>query len=163
MTHGFDDEGSQYDAQGNLRDWWTPEDRKNFEERAACVQRQFDGFVVAPGIHENGKLVLGESIADLGGVTIAHMAFQRALAERPAPAKIDGFTPEQRFFLSWARVWATIARPEFERQQTHTDPHPLPRFRTNAVVMNLPEFAKSFSCQAGNAMVRPAEQRCRIW
>ncbi len=163
MTHGFDDEGSRYDAQGNLRDWWTPEDRKNFEERAACVEKQFDGFTIGDGIHENGKLVLGESIADLGGVTIAHIAFEQTLAGKPAPAKIDGFTAEQRFFLSWARVWAAVARPEFERERILTDPHPLPRFRANGVVMNLPEFAEAFSCQSGDAMARPEGQRCRIW
>jgi putative endopeptidase len=163
MTHGFDDEGRQYDAQGNLRNWWTPEDLKNFQERAECVAKQFDGFVVAEGLHENGKLVLGESIADLGGITIAHMAFLQTQAGKPAPEKIDGFSPEQRFFLSWARVWGTIARPEYERQLTKTDPHPLPRFRANGVVMNIPEFAGAFSCQAGDPMVRSQEARCKIW
>jgi len=163
MTHGFDDQGRKYDAQGNLRDWWTPQDLKNFQERATCVEKQFDGFAVADGLHENGKLVLGESIADLGGITIAHMAFERTLAGKAAARKIDGFTPEQRFFLSFARVWGTIARPEYERQLTKTDPHPLPRFRANGVMMNIPEFATAFSCQAGDPMARPADQRCRIW
>ena len=162
MTHGFDDEGSQYDAQGNLRDWWTPEDRKNFDARAACIQKQFDGFVVADDVHENGKLVLGESIADLGGLTLAHMAYDKTIEGRPVK-KIDGFTPEQRFFLSFARIWATTARPEFERTVTVTDPHPLPRFRANGALQNLPEFAAAFDCQAGDPMARPAAERCRIW
>ena len=163
MTHGFDDEGRQYDAQGNLRDWWTPEDVKNFTERAACVEKQFNGFVVSGDVHENGKLVLGESIADLGGLTLAHMAFERALTVKPAAPRLDGFTPEQRFFLSWARVWATVSRPEYELQLTRTNPHPLPRFRANGVVANLPEFAGAFACQAGDPMARVAAERCKIW
>jgi predicted metalloendopeptidase len=164
MTHGFDDEGSQYDAQGNLRNWWTPEDMKNFKERAACVEKQFDSFQVADDLHENGKLVLGESIADLGGLTIAHMAFERTLAGKPAPAaSIDGFSPEQRFFLSFARIWATTARPEYERMLVTVDPHPLPRFRANGALMNMPEFAAAFSCQAGDPLARPSGEACKIW
>ena len=165
MTHGFDDEGRQYDAKGNLRDWWTPEDVKNFNDRAACIEKQFDNFKIAE-LHENGKLVLGESIADLGGITIAHMAFAQAQASKPpaeATRKIDGFTPEQRFFLAWARIWATNARPEYERMMVTVDPHPLPRFRADAPLQNMPEFAEAFSCQAGNSMVRPAGERCKIW
>ena len=163
MTHGFDDQGRQYDAQGNLRDWWTPEDLKNFQDRAACVEKQFSSFVVADDLHENGKLVLGESIADLGGLTLAHIAFERSLAGKPAPNNIDGYTAEQRFFIGWARVWGTTARPEYERSLTITDPHPLPRFRASAPLMNMPEFASAFSCQAADAMVRPAAERCKIW
>jgi len=162
MTHGFDDQGAQYDAQGNLRNWWTPEDLKNFKERAACVQKQFDGFVVEDDLHENGKLVLGESIADLGGVTIASMAFQQT-AEAKTENTIDGYTPQQRFFLSFARVWGTSARPEYERMMATVDAHPLPRFRANGALMNLPAFADAFSCQAGDPMVRPAVERCKIW
>jgi putative endopeptidase len=163
MTHGFDDEGSQYDAHGNLRNWWTPQDLKNFKERAACIENQFDSFQVAEDIHENGKLVLGESIADLGGLTIARMAFERTLSGRPEPAKIDGFTPQQRFFLSFAGIWGTTARPEYERMMVTVDPHPLPRFRANGALMNIPEFAETFSCQSGDALVKPADQRCKIW
>ena len=125
MTHGFDDEGSQYDAQGNLRDWWTPEDLKNFKERAACVEKQFDGFTVADDLHENGKLVLGESIADLGGLTIAHMAFERALAAKPAAAqRSTALRPSSASFSAFARIWATTARPEYERMLVTVDPHP---------------------------------------
>jgi putative endopeptidase len=163
MTHGFDDEGRQYDAQGNLRNWWTPEDLKNFNERAACIERQFDSFQVADDVHENGKLVLGESIADLGGLAISHMALDRTLAGKPNAAAIDGFTPEQRFFLSLARIWGTTARPEYERMMVTVDPHPLPRFRANGAVMNMPEFAQAFSCQPGDPMAKPADQRCKIW
>jgi predicted metalloendopeptidase len=163
MTHGFDDQGSQYDAQGNLRDWWTPQDLKNFRERAECVEKQFDSFVVADDLHENGKLVLGESIADLGGLTLAHMAFDRTLAGKPEPPKIDGFTAEQRFFLSFARIWGTTARPEFERMTVTVDPHPLPRFRASGALMNMPAFSQAFSCQPGDALVKPASQICKIW
>jgi predicted metalloendopeptidase len=163
MTHGFDDQGAQYDAQGNLHNWWTPEDLKNFKERTACVEKQFDSFVVVDDLHENGKLVLGESIADLGGLTLAHMAFDRTLAGKPEPPKVDGFTPEQRFFLSFARIWGTIARPEYERMMTTVDPHPLPRFRAAGALMNMPAFAKAFDCQAGDKLVKPADQVCKIW
>ena len=168
MTHGFDDEGRQYDAKGNLRDWWTPEDVKNFQARAECVATQFSAFVVQGDVHEDGKLVLGESIADLGGLTIAHMAFQQALARnaqagKPAPERVGGFTQEQRFFLAFASAWATNARPEYERMMAVTDVHPLPRFRTNGSAANLPEFAAAFMCPAGSTMARPAEARCKIW
>jgi predicted metalloendopeptidase len=162
MTHGFDDEGSQFDAQGNLRDWWTPEDHKNFDARADCVARQFDAYVVEGDLHENGKLVEGESIADLGGITISHMAFVTAETGKTA-APIDGMTPDQRFFLGWARIWGENDRPEIERLQTNTDPHPLPQFRVNGPMSNLPEFASAYGCQAGDAMVRPDAERCRIW
>jgi len=168
LTHGFDDQGRQYDAQGNLRDWWTPEDVKNFQARAECVEKQFDAFVVQRDMHENGKLVLGESIADLGGLNIARLAFERASARnaqagRPAPERVDGFTQPQRFFLAFARAWATNARPEYERMMALTDEHPLPRFRTNGPVSNLPEFAAAFACPATSAMTRPGEARCKIW
>ena len=163
LTHGFDDQGSQYDAQGNLRNWWTPEDLKNFQARAECVEKQFSSFVVQGDLHQNGKLVLGESIADLGGLNIARVALERALAARPAPEMVDGYTQMQRFFLAFARIWATNARPEYERMMAVTDTHPLPRFRTNGAISNLPEFAAAFSCPAGAAMARPAEARCKIW
>jgi predicted metalloendopeptidase len=163
MTHGFDDQGAQYDGQGNLHNWWTPEDLKNFKERTACVEKQFDSFVVVDDLHENGKLVLGESIADLGGLTIAHMAFDRTLAGKPEAPAIDGFTAEQRLFLSFARIWGTTARPEYERMMTTVDPHPLPRFRAAGALLNTPAFAQAFNCQPRDAMVKPAEQVCKIW
>jgi putative endopeptidase len=163
MTHGFDDQGSKYDAQGNLRNWWTPDDLKNFQARAACVEKQFDGYVVADDLHENGKLVLGESIADLGGLTLAHMAFEHELAAKPAPQTVGGFTQEQLFFLGFARIWGTSARPEFERMTVSVDPHPLPRFRVDGPLSNMPEFQAAFSCQAGDAMARPADALCKIW
>jgi predicted metalloendopeptidase len=168
LTHGFDDQGRQYDAQGNLRDWWTPEDVKNFQARAACVEKQFDAFVVEGDLHENGKLVLGESIADLGGLTIARMAFERALeraaqAGRPAPETVDGFTQPQLFFLAFARTWAANARPEYERMMATTNVHPLPRFRANGPVSNIPAFAAAFACPAAAPMFRAGEAQCKIW
>jgi putative endopeptidase len=161
ITHGFDDQGSKFDAKGNRSDWWTPEDRKNFDERAACVEKQFDGYEVEPGLHQNGKLVLGESIADLGGLAIAYAAYEKSLEGKPRPKDIDGFTPEQRFFLGWAQVWGANQRPEAARLQTKTNPHPLSRFRGNGAPSNLAEFAKAFGCKKGDPMVR--EQICKIW
>jgi len=161
ITHGFDDAGSQFDAQGNLRNWWTPEDRKNFDERATCVQQQFDGYEVEPGLHENGKLVLGESIADLGGLAISYAAYEKSLEGKPRPQTLDGFTPEQRFFLGWAQVWGANVRPEYARLQANTNPHPLPRFRANGPLSNMEAFAKAFGCKRGEPMVR--EKACKIW
>ena len=161
ITHGFDDQGSKFDAKGNLKDWWSAEDSKNFKERSQCVSDQFDGYVVEGELHENGKLVLGESIADLGGLSISYAAYEKSLQGKQRPADKDGFTPEQRFFLGWAQVWGANTRPEFARLQTNTDPHPLPRFRGNGPLSNMAEFAKAFGCTKGEAMVRG--QVCKIW
>ncbi len=160
MTHGFDDQGRKFDAKGNLKNWWSAEDQKNFEERAKCVEKQFDAFVVQGDLHENGKLVLGESIADLGGLTIAYKAYEKSLEGKPRPAAINGLTGQQRLFLSWARVWASNDRPEFERMMVTVNPHPLDRFRAVGAPSNTPEFAKAFGCQAGDPMVRA--ERCQI-
>lgn len=163
ITHGFDDQGSLYDAQGNLRMWWTPADRAAFETRAKCVIDQFSGYQVQEGLNVNGKLVAGESIADLGGLRMAYAALQKSMTGKPRPAEIDGFTPEQRFFLGYAQVWASNARPEYERLQVSNDPHPLPRFRANGPLSNMPEFAAAWGCKAGDKMVRPAAERCEVW
>jgi putative endopeptidase len=162
MTHGFDDEGRKFDAQGNLRDWWTPEDEKNFNERAACVEKQFNNYVVQDDIHENGKLVLGESIADLGGLNLAYRALQKAEKGKKTEP-IGGLTADQRFFLSFAQIWASNDRPEFERLMVNTNPHPLARFRAIAPPSNMPEFARAFGCKEGDAMARPSAIRCQIW
>ena len=161
MTHGFDDEGSKYDSKGNLVNWWTPADREAFMKQAECIQQQFDEFAVGD-VHTNGKLVSGESIADLAGLKIAYAAYLKS-QQGKEPKIIDGFTPEQRFFLGYARSWAGHARPEAERLQVTTDPHPLDRFRANAPLTNMPEFAKAFGCKLEDAMVRPAEKRCVVW
>jgi putative endopeptidase len=163
MTHGFDDEGSQFDAQGNLKNWWTPDDLKNFKARGECIVKQFDGYFVEDKLHENGKLVEGESIADLGGLVIALAAYQKSLEGKPRPPEIDGFTPEQRFFLGYAQGWADNIRPEFARLLTNVDPHPLPQFRVNGPLSNLPAFAQAFHCRQGDPMVRPPSERCAIW
>ncbi len=161
ITHGFDDSGSQYDAEGNLKSWWTTEDREKFNARADCVANQFSGYQIQDGLNINGRLTLGENIADLGGLTMAYAAYQKSLEGKPKPANVDGFTPEQRFFLGYAQVWATKSTQEFERQQVLTDPHSNARYRTNGPLSNLPQFAEAFSCKAGNKMVRP--DFCKIW
>ena len=160
MTHGFDDQGRKFDAKGNLMDWWTPQDAKNYDARAACVLHQFDAYEVQPGLHENGKLVLGESIADLGGLTIAHKAYETSLAGAKPPV-IDGLTADQRFFLAFARVWAGAARPQYEQMQVRVNPHPAPQFRAIGAPSNMPAFAAAFGCKPGDPMVRA--ESCRIW
>jgi putative endopeptidase len=160
ISHGFDDQGSKFDGKGNLNEWWKPEDRKNFTERGDCVVNQFNSYEVEPGLHQNGKLVLGESIGDLGGLAIAYAAYEKSI-EGKRPKDIDGFTPEQRFFLGWAQVWGANQRAEAARLQTNTDPHPLARFRGNGPLSNMEAFAKAFGCRKGDPMVR--EQACKIW
>ncbi|MCX6625024.1 MAG: M13 family metallopeptidase, partial [Acidobacteria bacterium] len=160
LTHGFDDEGRQFDAKGNLRDWWTPEDAKQFEQRVECLAKQYSTFEPIPGVKLNGKLTLGENTADNGGLRIALMA----LLSLPGTAKaatIDGFTPEQRFFLAWGQIWCTKMREETLRLLTATDPHSPGQYRVNGVVGNMPEFQQAFGCQAGQSMVSPAA--CRVW
>ena len=160
FTHGFDDQGSQFDADGNLKNWWTDEDKAQFDVLAKKVVAQFDDYTIVGGQHLNGQLVQGESIADLGGLKIAYLAFQKALEDHPEE-KIDGFTPDQRFFLSYARIWAMNMRPEYERLQVNTDPHPHPRYRVNGPLSNMVEFQEAFSVPDGTPMVR--ESRNRIW
>jgi putative endopeptidase len=162
MTHGFDDEGRKFDAQGNLRDWWTPEDEKNFNERAQCVKKQFESYKVQDDLHENGDLVLGESIADLGGLNIAYRALEKELGDNRPPS-IGGFTTEQRFFLAYTQIWAATDRPEFERLMLNTNPHPLGRLRAIAAPSNMQAFSQAFGCKEGDALVRPAAIRCQIW
>ncbi len=161
ITHGFDDSGSKFDADGNLKMWWTAEDRAKFEEKASCVVKQFDSYEVQPQLFMNGKLTLGENLGDLGGLTMAYYAFKKSMEGKPTPAKIDGFTPEQRFFLGWAQVWANKARPEFERQQVKTDSHALARWRVNGPMSNMSEFKQAFGCKTGEKMVR--SEICQVW
>ena len=163
ITHGYDDQGSEFDALGNLKNWWTASDKKNFDDRANCVVNQFDGFEAEPGLHLQGKLVSGESIADLGGLYVAYDAYMKSLEGKPHPANIDGFTAEQRYFLGWAQVWAEKYTPEAARLQSQADPHPLSRFRVNGPLSNMPKFAEAFQCKTGDAMVREESKRCQIW
>jgi endothelin-converting enzyme/putative endopeptidase len=162
IGHGFDDQGSKFDADGNLRNWWTEEDRKKFEDRAACIVDQFESFEVQPGAKHIGRLVTGEALGDLGGLTLAYKAYQRSLNGKKAPA-IDGLTGDQRFFIAFARVWGAHSRPESERLQLQTDPHPVAKSRTNETLRNMPAFHEAFKCQRGDAMVRAAEKQCRLW
>lgn len=163
MTHGFDDQGRQFDATGNLANWWSDADLAAFKQRAQCVIDQFSSFEVEKGLNENGNLVVGESIADLGGLVVAYAAFQKSMQGKPRPANIDGFTAEQRFFLGYARGWATNIRPELARLLVNIDPHPLAKFRVNGPLANLPQFAAAFQCKDGDPMVRPEKDRCVIW
>jgi putative endopeptidase len=162
MSHGFDDSGRQYDAKGNLRDWWTPEDARRYNERAKMVEDQYGGYVAIDTLRVNGKLTLGENLADIVGVSVAYDALQRELRDKPRQS-IDGFTPEQRFFLGWAQARLSVLRPEAARVQVATDPHSPGRFRVNGPLSNIPEFAQAFGCKEGDPMVRPASQRARIW
>jgi predicted metalloendopeptidase len=161
ITHGFDNSGRKFDAQGNQTDWWTAEDAKKFDERAKCIIDQFNGYFIEPDVHQNGELVQGESIADLGGLTLAYRAYQKSLEGKPAPKPIEGLSGDQRFFISWGRIWAMNARPEYARLLVATNEHPLGQYRAVGTISNMPEFAKAFSCNAGAAMVRA--QRCQIW
>ena len=163
MTHGFDDSGRNFDAQGNLRDWWTPEDAAKYKAATQRVVDQFNAYTVVDSTsHVNGRLTLGENIADLGGLTVAYYAMEKALAGKPR-TKIDGFTPEQRFFLAWAQVWRGLTRPEAELQSLKTNPHAPGKWRTNGPLSNMPEFAKAWGCKEGDPMVRPDSLRARIW
>ncbi|MEL5992883.1 M13 family metallopeptidase [Hymenobacter segetis] len=162
MTHGFDDQGRKSDASGNLRDWWTKEDGEKFMAKAAVVGKQFDAFSPMDSVHVNGNLTMGENLADLGGLTIAHQAFQKT-AQAKAGKSIDGFTPEQRFFLGYAQIWRSNQRPEAMRQQIQTDPHSPGQYRTNGPLQNMPEFHQAFGCKDGDKMVRSAADRAKIW
>jgi predicted metalloendopeptidase len=163
LTHGFDDEGRQFDKDGNLKDWWTPEDAKAFEERAACVVKEYDSFVAVDDVHINGKLTLGENTADNGGLRIADMALQSALAKKPQEKseKIDDFTEEQRLFLGWGQVWCQNVTDQFARLQALTNEHSLGKYRVNGVVRNMPEFRRAWGCKAGAPMA--PENACRVW
>jgi len=161
-THGFDNTGRQFDKDGNLADWWTAADSANFDKRAQCIVDQFDALSPEPGVHEQGKLVQGEAIADLGGLTIAYKAFEKWQSTHPR-LTIDGFTPEQRFFLGWAGVWASVDSAQFRTFLANTNEHPWDKFRVNAPLSNMPAFAQAFFCKENDPMVRPAAQRCQIW
>ena len=154
MTHGFDDQGRKFDTQGNLRDWWTTEDSKAFESRAACFADQYSAYTVAGDTKVNGRLTLGENTGDNGGLRLALMAYLAGPGLTAAPL-IDGFTPQQRVFLGWAQAWCENARPEAERLKAATNPHASNRYRVNGPLSNMPEFQQAFSCKADAPMVRP--------
>jgi predicted metalloendopeptidase len=164
LTHGFDDQGRKFDPEGNLRDWWTAQDGTEFEKRASCVADEYSEFVAVDDLKLNGKLTLGENTADNGGARIALMALEQMIAGNPAGTAaqtIDGYTPQQRFFLGAGRAWCEKRRPEYSRMLVSVDPHSPGKYRINGVVRNMPEFQKAFSCKAGQPMV--PENACRVW
>jgi putative endopeptidase len=163
MTHGFDDQGRQYNAEGNLKDWWTEDDAKKYTERADVIKEQFNNYVALDTLRVNGELTLGENIADLGGLTVAYHALQMAIAKAGNPGKIDGFTPEQRFFLSWAQVWRQNIRPENLKVRLITDPHSPGRFRAIGPLSNMNEFLSAFDVADEAPMARPVGMRAKIW
>ena len=162
LTHGFDDEGSQFDAHGNLKDWWTKEDREKFDARTKCVDDQYSGYTAVEDVHVNGQLTLGENVADLGGEILAYMAWKDKTKDLHLQP-IDGLTPEQRFFIGFAQWDCANERPEDLRMRAMTDPHSPAQYRINGVVVNMPEFQQAFQCKAGQPMVRPAEKICKVW
>ena len=162
ISHGFDDQGSKYDADGNLKMWWTPETRAKFEERTGLVVKQFDEYIAIDSLHVIGKLTLGENIGDFAGLSIAYSALQKTLAGKPKQM-IDGFTPQQRFFLAWAQIWRTNSTPEALRLQVRTDPHSPAHFRTNGPLSDIPAFYEAFGCGEESMMVRPENVRPKIW
>ncbi len=160
LTHGFDDEGRQFDAQGNLRDWWTAEDGKEFVQRASCISDQYSTYTIIDDIKINGKLTLGEDVADLGGLILAYMAWKEdTKGENLQP--LDDLTPEQRFFIGYGQSWCGESRDETKRMRATVDPHSPEKYRTNGVVSNMPEFQEAFHCKAGSPMVN--QNRCRVW
>ncbi|HET7209954.1 MAG TPA: M13 family metallopeptidase [Terriglobales bacterium] len=164
LTHGFDDQGSKFDAEGNLRNWWTDKDRLEFEQRTGCIADEYSSFTAVDDVHLNGRLTLGENTADNGGVRVALMALNAERANNPSGKEnqvIEGFTPEQRFFLGYAQIWCENRSPESSRLLAKTDPHSPGRYRVNGVLQNNPDFARTFNCKAGQPMVR--QNACRVW
>ena len=163
MTHGFDDQGRQYDAEGNLKDWWTAEDAKRFTERSSALVTQYGGYVAVDDVHVNGALTTGENIADLGGLKIAYLAFKKAQAAHPQPARKDGFTPNQRFFLAFAQAWRFKTTPKIERLIAQLDPHSPPRWRVLGTLYNMPAFADAFGAGDAQSVVKLGAGRVDIW
>ncbi len=162
ISHGFDDQGSRFDAQGRLNNWWNAEDYKKFQAKTACVVNQFDGYTIVDGIHINGKLVLGESIGDLAGLKISYLAFQKSQQAKPGPT-IDDFTPDQQFFIAWGQFRGDETRPETQKLMVQGDPHPLAKYRVLGPLSNFEPFAQAFQCKAGSKMIRPSAERCVVW
>ena len=162
MTHGFDDQGRQYDKEGNLKDWWTEEDAKKFDERAQVMVNFFDSIEVAPGVHANGRLTLGENIADHGGLQVSFQAFKKAMKQTPLEV-VDGFTPEQRFFLAYANVWAGNIRPEEILRLTKLDPHSLGKWRVDGALPHIGKWYEAFNITEQDSMFVPKDKRVTIW
>jgi putative endopeptidase len=162
MTHGFDDQGRQYDKDGNLKDWWTPEDAAKFKAKVKVVIDQYNQYTVLNGLHVNGELTQGENLADIGGLTIAYQAFKNT-SEGKSNTKIDGFTPDQRFFLGFAQIWRLKTRDQAMRSRISTDPHSPEIYRVNGPAYNLAAFYKAFNIQPGSKLYRPENERVNVW
>ena len=160
LTHGFDDEGRQFDAQGNLKDWWSEQDGKEFDKRASCISDQYSQYTIIDNIKIKGKLTLGEDVADLGGLMLAYMAWKNA-TQGQTLEPIDGLTPEQRFFIGYGQSWCANERDELKRMRATMDVHSPDKYRTNGVVSNMPQFQHAFHCKQGTQMVR--QNSCRVW
>ncbi len=163
ISHGVDDEGAQFAADGRLENWWTPADYTAFLQRTACTTRQYDSYFVEPGLHLQGKLVTGEALGDLGGVNLAYRAYKRSREGKGPEPTVDGFTPDQQFFLAEAQWRGAIVRPEAARTRVAIDPHPPGKYRVLGPLSNMPEFQHAFSCKAGDPMVRSGEDQCALW
>ncbi|RDZ28142.1 M13 family peptidase [Lysobacter silvisoli] len=163
ISHGFDDQGAQFDAQGRLANWWTPEDGKQFAAKGQCVVDQFEGYFIEPGVHHNGKLVLGESIGDLAGAKLAYRGYLKSREGKGPEPTLDGFTPEQQFFIAWGQWRGDETRIETQRSMIQGDPHPIAKYRVNGPLSNLPAFQQAFQCKAGAPMVRAEKDRCEVW
>ncbi|MEO8461288.1 MAG: M13 family metallopeptidase [Dokdonella sp.] len=163
ISHGFDDQGAQFDASGRLSNWWTPADLEKFTARGQCVVDQFDSYFIEPGIHHNGKLVLGESIGDLAGAKLAYLAYQKSREGKGPEPTIDGFTPDQQFFLAWGQWRGDEIRAATQRKMVQSDPHPIAKYRVNGPLSNLPAFQQAFACKADAPMVRQGKQHCEVW
>jgi endothelin-converting enzyme/putative endopeptidase len=162
LTHAIDALGAHFDATGQPRNWWTEPDREAFRKRGQCTVDQYDGYAIEPGVHHQGKQVLGEALGDLAGVRLAYRALQRSMQRRPVPV-IDGFSPEQQFFIAWGQYRGAAESPELQSQMVKADPHPTSKYRVIGPLSNAPEFQQAFACKAGSQMVRPPEQRCVAW
>ncbi len=162
LTHGFDDQGRQFDAKGNLQDWWTEADAKNFKDRAQCLVDEYSAYTPVPGVHLNGQLTLGENTADNGGVRLAYTALMDKIGkDSAAQTKIDGYSPQQRFFLAFAQVWCQNASEEEARRRAQIDSHSPGEYRVNGVLSNMPEFRQAFGCKEGQQMA--PTHSCRVW
>jgi len=163
ISHGFDDQGAQFDSEGRLSNWWTADDLKKFQAKTSCVVKQFDGYYIEPNVHHNGKLVLGESIGDLAGVKIAYLAFHNSLKGKPPAPTIDGFTPDEQFFIAWGQFRGDETRIESQRLMVQGDPHPVAKYRVIGPLSNFPPFQKTFGCKEGSPMVRAVSEQCVVW
>jgi putative endopeptidase len=161
LTHGFDDQGRKFDGDGNLHDWWTADDSKEYELRSQCIADEYSGFDATEGVKLNGKLTLGENTADNGGLRIALMALESTLSQQPSHTNSNGLTPQQEFFISYAEAWCSNATPQYLSMVAQSNPHATAKARANGVVSNMPEFQKAFGCKKGQPMVR--ENACRVW